>query len=95
MGSCSSSLKREEEQSSGEFFGMASIAPLYHLNGRNSLLSIVKESRENPLFSELLLCVIQNVYSAFVRTLGMLNISCHTLSLAAHARAESGTQKEG
>jgi hypothetical protein len=45
MGSCSSSLKREEEQSSGEFFGMVSTVLQYHLNGRNFLLSIVKENR--------------------------------------------------
>jgi hypothetical protein len=95
MESCSSSLKAEEGHSSNEFFGMASTAPPYHLNGRYSFLSIVKESRENLLFLELFICVIQNVYSAFVKSLGMLNIPCHNLSLAAYARAESKTQKEG
>jgi len=86
MGSYSISLKREEHQSSGEFFGTASTAPRYHLNGRNSLLSIDKEDRENLLFSELLLCVIKICIAHLFKGLGC-GISPATPCRSQHTRA--------
>jgi len=86
MGSYSSSLKREEQQGSGEFFGTASTASRYHLNGRNSLLSIVKEDRENLPFSELLLWVIKMCIAQLLKGLGC-GISPVTPCRSQHTRA--------
>jgi hypothetical protein len=52
---------------SGKFFSIATIAPLYHWDGGNYFLSLLKMRENLSFLKNLLLIVIYNLYSSFVK----------------------------